>query len=397
LLKGIFIKGSIIFLLLAATEIGLKAAEAGDILLGIGDSIPLREEPRKDAEIVGFVPVMLYMEIVELSQDGDWYRIRSAESRDYLLSFRKDLWVYHKYTRKVPKHSEVGIGNIVIVCQDSIPLRNDPDTEAEIVCFAPAGLLLQVLEETNDGGWSRVASAEFRDCLKINEQICWASNGDLYSAPEKPRSKITLDVSVFEKGDLLNAQRIHFKDYTYRLNKCYLDTTYYVGSTYLDPHPRTYCCPPLGFCASIFQPGNYFSGQWDLEYTDTNDLEEYLGRFRNLYENGTTTPFYRIKSNYTISEIHEKLVCSKTIFAGPGCYPNNFLGSEIELLREQTHSVGGKEFISAFSFETSNIFKTFFNGGVQDLRFIYTLKILYKDNYLETLVKRIYLWWPMCI
>ncbi|MFH1321192.1 MAG: hypothetical protein ABII90_11145 [Bacteroidota bacterium] len=281
---------------------------------------------------------------------------------------------------------------LVIVIKDSIPLRTEPNSQAQISKYAFISLQLQVLEISKNNTWYKVKIGE--DKGRHKEEY-WVFHEDVYQEPKNSIAEVTLDLSVFESGDLQDAMRIDSEDYIYKLNSLNLDTSYYIGSTYKSYQMS--CSQPFSICAKIFEPDHYFLFEGDEKHTDAEDLAVLENRYRHLYENGTVIPFYRIESELDIETIHEKLICAKIIMDDPDCYPDKYIGTVIDELTNQNHTVNGNYYLSSLSINTDYLFSTKLNGGVQNLDFLYILTISYSDMQTETIVRRISLSWPLCL
>lgn len=291
----------------------------------------------------------------------------------------------------------VEIDNIVIVIKDSIPLRVEPNTQAKIAKYAVTSLQLKVLEVSEDKEWYKVKIGEDKGYQLRHTERYWVFNEDVYKEPESCYSNIKLDVSVLENINLRNAQRIDHKDYLFRLKTLNLDTNYYIGSTYIERSPGMTCSSPYSICAKIFKPGLYFIYKGSEKYTDASNLKELRSRYKQLYENGTTTPFYEIESDLKIEKISEKLISAKITMAAPGCYAESYVGTELDVLRDQIYTVNDNYFLSSFPINSEYLFQTKLEGGVQYVNFLYILKVNYINGKEEMIARRISLWWPKCM
>lgn len=288
------------------------------------------------------------------------------------------------------------VGDIVIVVKDSIPLRNSPDSISGILKYAYISMQLEILEISSDTNWYKVKIGEDKGLQLSHIEEYWTHQNEVYLEPKKKLSEINIDVSVYENGNLNGAIRVEKSDYLNEFKSLDLDSKYYIGATYVNKSPQKTCSPPFSICAQTFEPGHYFShGQ--LEYSDAETEEELINRYKQLYENGTIVPFYEIKSGLEIMTIDEKLVCSKIITDVPGCYDYTYIGTETDILIDETYTVNDNYFLSPFTLESDYLFDTKLNGGVQFLHLLYILDIKYSNDQYETIVRRISLWWPKCM
>ncbi|MCH7760720.1 hypothetical protein IIA15_04870 [candidate division TA06 bacterium] len=252
------------------------------------------------------------------------------------------------------------VGELVIVIQDSIPLRAEPNSRAKIAKYAVASLQLRVLEITKDNKWYRVKIGEQKGYQLRHTEEYWLFHKDVYQEPVNSNSEITLDVSVLENRNLQDAKRITSNEYIHKMESMTFDSSYYVGATYIGRSPTSTCSSPFSICAIIYDPGRYFL--W--ANPDTTGIEKLRRKYKLLYENGTTTPFYEIKSDMEIESISEKLICAKIIMKNPGCYAEEYIGTEVDVLKSQTHTVNNNRYFSSFPINTEYIFQTELEGGV---------------------------------
>ncbi len=343
-----------------------------------------------------FVISFLFLLMNSCKNKSDNKKHLSTEKRQVDLKTNavdsKTNVVYLKKNQPVKKND-----HLVMVIKDSIPLRTEPDSQAQISKYALISLQLKVLEISEDKIWYKVKIGEDKGYQLRHEEEYWVFHEDVYLEPENSLAEITLDLSVFESGNLQDAMRIDPKDYIYKLNSLNLDTSYYIGSSLSVISPKMTCSPPFSICAGIYKPDCYFIFKGDVKKTDAEDFKELENRYKHLYENGTVIPFYKIKSKSEIKTIHEKLICTKIIVDNPSCYPERYLGMEFDELTNQMHTVNSNNYLSSFLINSDYLFSVKLYGGVQNLDFLYILTISYSDVQTETIVRRISLGWPLCI
>jgi len=285
----------------------------------------------------------------------------------------------------------------VIVTKDSIALRLTPSTSDLPSKYAMIGLQLQVLEMSSGGGWYKVKIGEQKGYQLTHTENYWVAASDVFQEPTESRVSIVLDVSAFQSGSLSNAHRISHQDYIYKQRKTNLTEPFYVGCTYTNNSPELTCSPPFSICAQIYQPEKYFLYDDRLSETDAVDMAELQNRFSTLFENGTITPFYRVTSQHQIKAITEKVMFSKLVMKDPGCYAEQYSGTEFRTLRSKTDTVNANVYFSAIPIETPELFNTHLQGGVQTVYFLFLLNITFEDDAKESVVRRIVVWWPKCL
>lgn len=232
----------------------------------------------------------------------------------------------------------IEVNNIVIVIKDSIPLREEPNDQSKIAKYAFASLKLKVLEISESEEWYKIKIGEQKGYQLKHDERHWVFKEDVYHHPESSYANIRLDVSVLENQGLKNVKRLSQKDYIYKLKSLKLDTDYYVSSTSQRKSiDKLYS--QFSINANIYRPGHYFIYKGYEKYTDASNLEELRSRYKQLYENGKITPFYEIFSNFKIKIINEKLICAKIIMENPGCYPDKYIGTELDILNDKIHNV----------------------------------------------------------
>jgi hypothetical protein len=83
--------------------------------------------------------------------------------------------------------------------------------------------------------------------------------------------------------------------------------------------------------------------------------------------------------------------------AKPGCYAEDYIGTESDILNNEVYTIKDYHFLSSFPINSEYLFQTKLKGGVQHINFLYILKIKYENKQEEMVVRRILLWWPECL
>jgi len=291
------------------------------------------------------------------------------------------------FTVVITESSAIEKGQLVIVDRDSVALRLDPNASATPSKYAMIGLQLRVLDITHDGLWYKVKIGEQKGYQLRHEEEYWVRDSDVFKEPSSSRVNMTLDVSILQQGDLAKANRISHHDYIHKQTQINLADPYYVACTYKSISPDPTCSPPLSICAQIFKPKEYFR----------YDNLELASRYEGLFENGMITPFYSVTSKHRITMLSERIVLVKVIMRPPGCYAERYSGTEFYTLRTRTVMVNEKDYFSTIPVETAHLFESRLRGGVQNVYFLFVLHFTFDDDTQETLVRRIVVWWPMCL
>jgi len=318
----------------------------------------------------------------------------------YINAFLILLGIFAVFTFNAQgQNSGTKAGDMAIIVKDSVPLRSQPNASSPIDKYVYAGLQLKINKISEDEKWYKIKIGESKGYEISRDKEYWVFHNNVYTESSTAHSNIFLDLSVYEKENLKNSRIINHKDYLNHYTQLDLKKNYYIGSIYFNRSPRLSCSKPFSVCAQIYKPGKYFLYAMDVKRTDAKSKEELENRYKTLYENGTFTPFYRIKSDLEIKSVHEMFICTKQIMDQPGCHleRENYVGTELESLNDTTYIVNDKRFLSAFPLNTDFFFKTNLNGGVQGLRLLYILEIEYANNQKEKKVRRLKVWWPLCL
>ena len=79
--------------------------EIDELVIVVKDSIPLRLEPDSLSEIIKYVYISLQLEVLEISSDKNWYKVKIGENRGYQLNHSEEYWTHMKDVYQEPKNS----------------------------------------------------------------------------------------------------------------------------------------------------------------------------------------------------------------------------------------------------------------------------------------------------
>ncbi|OYP33065.1 hypothetical protein CG709_06510, partial [Lachnotalea glycerini] len=100
----------------------------------------IREEPSEDAEIVGKLPKNAGSEVLEVSEDGQWYQIKSGKVTGYVKA--EYLLTGEEANAKAEEVKTV----MATVNTTTLKVRMEPSTEAKVLTLIPIEEELEVLE-----------------------------------------------------------------------------------------------------------------------------------------------------------------------------------------------------------------------------------------------------------
>lgn len=113
----------------------------------VSDNLNIRSIPQEDGKLVGKLPKNAACEI--LDEDGEWTHIKSGEVEGYVKS--EYLLTGYSAKRRV---NEV-LSSVAKVTADGLKVREEPNTDAEVITMVAEGESLYVVEELGD--WIKVA------------------------------------------------------------------------------------------------------------------------------------------------------------------------------------------------------------------------------------------------
>ncbi len=160
-------------------EYKLAAREAEGALWGytnlgisnVDDNLNVRQEPHENGRMVGKLPKNAACELV--AQEGEWTLIRSGKVEGYVKSeYLLSGW-------EAKKRALEARTTIAVVDTESLKVREEPNTECEVITLVPQGEELDVVEVLD--GWVKVliddeenyVSAEY---VKVEEKLATAIN-----------------------------------------------------------------------------------------------------------------------------------------------------------------------------------------------------------------------------
>ena len=160
-------------------EYKLAAREAEGALWGytnlgisnVDDNLNVRQEPHENGRMVGKLPKNAACELV--AQEGEWTLIRSGKVEGYVKSeYLLSGW-------EAKKRALEARTTIAVVNTESLKVREEPNTECEVITLVPQGEELDVVEVLD--GWVKVliddeenyVSAEY---VKVEEKLATAIN-----------------------------------------------------------------------------------------------------------------------------------------------------------------------------------------------------------------------------
>lgn len=113
----------------------------------VEDNLNIRKVPAEDGKLVGKLPKNAACEVIETTEDG-WTHIKSGEvegyvKSDYLLTDLSAKQRVHEF-----------MSTVAIVQTDGLKVREEPNTDAEVITMVAEGEELEFIEEQGD--WTKV-------------------------------------------------------------------------------------------------------------------------------------------------------------------------------------------------------------------------------------------------
>lgn len=137
----------------------------------VEDNLNIRKTPSEDGKMVGKLPKNAACELI--SQEGEWSYIRSGKVEGYVKSeFLLSGW-------EAKKRAMAELSTVAVVNTNSLKVREQPNTEAEVITMVPDGEELEVVAVEDE--WVKIliddeenyVSAEY---VKIEEKLGTAIN-----------------------------------------------------------------------------------------------------------------------------------------------------------------------------------------------------------------------------
>ena len=152
-----------------AAAIEAEGALWGDTNLGISnvdDNLNIRKEPGEDGKMVGKLPRNAACELI--SEEGEWTYIRSGKVEGYV----KSEYLLSGWSAK--KRAMEDVSTVAVVDTATLNVREQPNTECEVITMVPKGEELDVVEVLDD--WVKImiddeenyVSAEY---VKLEEKL----------------------------------------------------------------------------------------------------------------------------------------------------------------------------------------------------------------------------------
>lgn len=137
----------------------------------VNDNLNIRETPEEGGKMLGKLPKNAACELI--GQEGEWTRIKSGKVEGYVKSeYLLSGWEAKKRAQEVMTRTAV-------VNTTTLKVREQPNTECEVITLIPEGEELEVVEELE--GWVKImlddeenyVSSEFVD---VEEKLATAIN-----------------------------------------------------------------------------------------------------------------------------------------------------------------------------------------------------------------------------
>lgn len=139
-------------------------------IANVDNHLNIRQSPSEDGKLVGKLPINGACEII--SEENGWTQIRSGKVEGYVKSeFLLSGW-------PAKKRAEEVLATVAVVNTDNLKVREQPNTDSEVITMVPDGEELDVVEAGDD--WVKIliddeenyVSAEYVDVQeKLNAAI----------------------------------------------------------------------------------------------------------------------------------------------------------------------------------------------------------------------------------
>lgn len=171
-----------------AEEYKAAAMEAEGALWGytnlgisnVNDNLNIRKSPSEDSRMVGKLPKNAACELI--SEEGEWTYIRSGKVEGYV----KSEYLLSGWNAK--KRALEEVSTVAVVDTSTLKVREQPNTECEVVTLVPKGEELEVVDVSD--GWVKIM---------IDDEENYVS-ADYVKLEEKLASAITMTELLYGQG-----------------------------------------------------------------------------------------------------------------------------------------------------------------------------------------------------
>ena len=278
-------------------------------------------------------------------------------------------------------------GPLVMVTRDSVVLRDAPSASARASRFAHATLQLAVLATSADSAWYRVRIGEDKGYQLRHDERFWVRRSDV-AEPRVSEVEVTVDVVLLEEPRGHFGHRLTPEEFVSRAGT--LPDSFYVSAISQPATSSPSCTSPFSVCAKTYRPGQYFimRGGHPAAIRPT---------FQRLYGGGTVRARYDFSTSARIHTIREKLVLARILMRRAGCYAEDYVGTELIVLRDSIRHVDAYRASWSVPVASEQIFDGSPGAEVQYVNLMWLLEPTYADSRRETIVRRVMLGWPMCL
>lgn len=188
----------------------------------VDDNLNVRQTPDENGKLIGKLPKNAACELLE--KEGEWTHIKSGKVDGYVKSeFLLEGW-------EAKKRATEQLSKVAVVNTSSLKVREEPNTECEVITLVPNGEELEVVEEQGD--WVKIM---------IDDEENYVS-AEYVNIEEKLGSAITLTELLYGQG--VSDVRIELCQYA----KQFVGNPYVWGGTSL-----TKGADCSGFVLSVFK------------------------------------------------------------------------------------------------------------------------------------------------
>jgi hypothetical protein len=275
---------------------------------------------------------------------------------------------------------------LAIVVADSVALRLKPVLSAPVARFGHATLQLQVLSATPDTAWLKVKTGESKGYQLRHADEYWVRRQDVV-IPTPTRASIDFDVSVHEVPAGHFGRRISADEFLEARGA--IRDSFYVSTRYTNPSDPS-CSSPFGACAMIYRPGHYL--------LDLREEPAWLAPLLDeLYADATVRVRYEVTASVPIRRVHERLIAARVLMADAGCYAEHYQGTDVATLRDIERRVDSRRASSEAEVGPEVLFAAAAGAPPQYVNLLWVLEPTYEDGTTELIVRRLMIWWAMCL
>ena len=272
----------------------------------------------------------------------------------------------------------------VMVIEDFAPMRMIPSAGSPRKAFAPLGLLLKTRRVSSKGDFIEGTNGEERPFEEPAWLHYWVRPSSVLESPGE--TKVSLDLIVHQRsGPPERSARRAFPGRRYSVSEFLSDSTALPDSYYVaagEANDRS----PWGGSAQLLPPA-----------VDRYDPPGIQARKDTLRSERQFQLHVSLAGPKPIRSVRERIAVARVLVTAAGCYDFRYIETEVMTLAERTRKIGSRENATIVGIPVSELTETESAAEVQWSRLVYVATVTFEDGSTETIARRLFVWWPLCM